>query len=314
MRSRSMVWLAAIGVAVLVVGACAPREPAAKGPIRIGSKIDTEGNLLGNIIKLMLDDNGFETVDRIGTGQTDVVRKALTSGEIDVYPEYTASAFTQFFKAEALPEKDAYDAEKVYETVKRLDMEKNDLAWLARAPANNTWAVAVQRSVSGKEGVSTWDDFARFVTGGGKVKVVGSAEFFDRADAFKNYEKTYGFTLDKDQRIVLSGGDTAQTAKAASRGTGGANAAMVYGTDAGLDALGLVVLKDTKGAQPVYQPAPVVRQEILERYPEIAGILDPVFATLDEATLQKLNGEIALEGKPAADVARAYLLEKGFLQ
>lgn len=318
MRAR---WLAVLVAAALGVAACTTAGSGGrggtttdKGPITIGSKIDTEGNLLGNMIKLMLEANGFKTVDRIGTGQTDVVRKALTSGEVDVYPEYTSSAFSQFFGGEKLDPKTAFDSEAVYDEVKRLDQEKNDLVWLGKAPANNTWAVALKKDVADKEGISTWEDFAKYVSAGGAVKVVGSAEFFDRADAFKNYEKTYGFALKRAQRIVVSGGDTAQTAKAASRGTSGANAGMVYGTDAGLDTLGLVVLKDTKGAQPVYQPAPVVRGAVMQKYPEIAGILDPVFATLDEATLQQLNGEIALEGKAAGAVARTYLTQKGFLK
>ena len=115
----------------------------------------------------------------------------------------------------------------------------------------------------------------------------------------------------KQQPIV--GGDTAQTEKAASEGTDGVNAAMAYGTDGSLSAFGLIVLADPLGAQPVYEPAPRVRGEIMAQYPEIADILNPVFASLDLETLQMLNAKIAVEGQNATDVAGEYLISQGFL-
>ena len=89
---------------------------------------------------------------------------------------------------------------------------------------------------------------------------------------------------------------------------------MAYGTDGSLSAFGLVVLEDPKGAQPVYEPAPIIRGEVFDRYPEIGSILEPVFETLDLETLQTLNSKIAVEGQNAADVAREYLTSKGFLK
>jgi osmoprotectant transport system substrate-binding protein len=89
--------------------------------------------------------------------------------------------------------------------------------------------------------------------------------------------------------------------------TNGVNAAMTYGTDGGLGALDLLVLEDTRGVQPVYQPAPVVRADVLEAYPQIAGILQPIFAALDLQTLQRLNGEVAVQGAEPAQVAAAFL-------
>jgi osmoprotectant transport system substrate-binding protein len=82
---------------------------------------------------------------------------------------------------------------------------------------------------------------------------------------------------------------------------------MAYGTDGSLSAFGLVVLSDPLGVQPVYAPAPIVRGEVYDQYPEIATILEPVFAGLDLVTLQELNGRIAVDGYNPADVARDYL-------
>ena len=124
----------------------------------------------------------------------------------------------------------------------------------------------------------------------------------------------YGFRLKKSQLLVLSGGNTAQTEKAAADGTNGVNFAMAYGTDGSLAALGLRVLEDTKGVQPVYEPAPIVRKTVLKKYPRIQTILEPVFTSLDLETLQTLNASIAVEGQMASAVAERYLRLKGFLK
>lgn len=95
--------------------------------------------------------------------------------------------------------------------------------------------------------------------------------------------------------------------RAAAQQTSGVNAAMTYGTDGGLSALGLVVLEDSKGVQPVYQPAPVVRESVLEAYPDIQTLLNDVFATLDEDTLQTLNADVAVNGLSPTQVVSDYL-------
>ena len=102
--------------------------------------------------------------------------------------------------------------------------------------------------------------------------------------------------------------------KAAAENTSGVNAAVAYGTDGAISALGLIALDDDQGAQIVYAPAPVVRADALAKHPEIEKWLAPVFATLDAATLRKLNAQISLEGKDAKAVAAAYLKEKGFVK
>lgn len=298
-------------VLALIVSGCAGQGGEGKGPIVIGSKIDTEGSLLSQIIILMLRDNGFEVVDKSQFGPTNIVRKALETGELDIYPEYTGNGAFFFDETES----DVWnDAQKGYERVKQLDMEKYNIIWLKPAPANNTWAVAIPTDLADKEGIYTLDDFAEYVNGGGYVKLIGSEEFVTSPVALPKFQEVYGFTLAGDQLLTVSSGDTAQTEKAASEGTDGVNAAMAYGTDGSLSAFGLVVLADPRGVQPVYQPAPRVRGEIIDEYPEIASILDPVFASLDLEILQTLNGRIAVEGQNATDVARDYLTAKGFLK
>lgn len=296
----------------LIIALVASFGLAQRGPITIGSKIDTEGNVLAQMIRLVLEANDFEVVDRSGFGTTSVVREALLAGEIDLYPEYTGTALT-FFPDEEFDDALATDAEALYETIRELDAERNDIVYLARSPANNTWAIAVPRALADEHELATMADLARYVNEGGELRLAASQEFVDRPDALPAFEATYGFELDADQLIILAGGDTTQTGSAAAQGTDGVNAAMAYGTDGWIGALDFVALTDPEGAVAIYQPVPAVRAEVYERYPELADILNPVFESLDEATLSSLNGRVAVDGENPEDVARDFLVEAGFL-
>ncbi len=88
---------------------------------------------------------------------------------------------------------------------------------------------------------------------------------------------------------------------------------MAYGTDGNLSALGLVVLRDPMSVWAVYEPAPTVRADVLEMYPEIADMLDPVFADLTLEILQELNGRVSVNGEAAADVVHEFLTDNGYV-
>ncbi|KKX27654.1 ABC transporter substrate-binding protein [Rhizobium sp. LC145] len=283
----------------------------ANAQVVVSSKIDTEGGVLGNIILSVLNANNIQTTDRIQLGATPVVRQAITAGEIDIYPEYTGNGAFFFQKADDPAWKNAAQA---YETVKTLDYDANKIVWLTPSPANNTWAIAIRKDVADANSLKTLTDFGKFVAGGGEVKLAASSEFVNSAAALPAFQTTYGFTLKPEQLITLSGGDTAATIAAAANQTNGANAAMVYGTDGGIAPSGLVVLEDDKGVQPVYQPAPIIREAVLKEHPDIETVLKPVFEKLDLITLQELNGRVQVGGEPAKAVAEDFLKQNGFLK
>lgn len=294
-----------------VVLAVAISAGTASAQVVVSSKIDTEGGVLGNIILEMLQANGIETTDRIQLGATPVVRAAITAGEIDIYPEYTGNAAFFFEKADDPAWKNASDA---YQQAKTLDYDANKIVWLTPSPANNTWAIALREDVATDNSLQTLTDFGKYVAEGGEVVLAASSEFVNSAAALPAFQTTYGFTLKPDQLITLSGGDTAATIGAAANQTNGANAAMVYGTDGGIAPSGLVVLEDDKGVQPVYQPAPIIREEVLKQHPEIEDLLKPVFEKLSLEALQELNGRVQVGGEPAKTVAQDFLKQNGFLK
>ncbi|GEK72897.1 MULTISPECIES: glycine betaine ABC transporter substrate-binding protein OsmF [Halomonas] len=296
--------LAAIAAGTLMTLGAAQAQDAAGEPVVIASKIDTEGSVLGQLILQRLEAGGIAVEDRLQLGATSIVRTALTAGEIDLYPEYTGNGAFFFDMADSPVWKDPQQA---YETVRQKDREANDLVWLTPAEANNTWAISVRGDLARAHELASLEDLAGYLDDGGEFKLAASAEFVESPQALPAFQDAYGFELSEDELLVLSGGNTAATMRAAAQQTSGVNAAMTYGTDGGLKALDLHVLDDTLGVQPVYQPAPVVRAEVLEAHPEIETLLAPVFEALDRDTLQRLNGDVAVNGRDPAKVAGDFL-------
>ena len=314
MESRRFWFPAFAGMTLLIVAIVAPifgGAAMAAGAVVIASKIDTEGALLGNMIAEMIESRGIPVERRIQLGPTNIVRAALLAGQIDIYPEYTGNG-ALFFHRETDP---AWkNAEAGYALTKALDQEQNHLVWLTPAPANNTWVIAIRSDLPGFPKRGCLDDLAAYLHSGGRFKLAASAEFVESPSALPAFERTYGFHLRSEQLLTLSGGNTAATLRAAGEGISGVNAAMAYGTDGEIAALGLNALCDDKGAQIVYAPAPLIREPVLMQYPQIAAALDPVFASLSLATLQQLNARIAVEGEDAGAVARDYLKTNHFLE
>lgn len=281
-------------------------------PVVVSSKIDTEGTLLGNIILLALEANGIKTQDKLSLGGLPIVRKALISGEIDIVPEYTGNGAFIFEGQKDAPE--WKNLQQGWERVKKLDYDANKLVWLNPAQANNTYALAVRSDVATPNNLKTMTEFGKWIAGGGNVKLIASQEFVNFGGALPEFEKAYAFKMKPEQMVVVSGGDTANTIKAAAEQTNGVNTAMVYGTDGAIAPADLVVMEDDKNTQMVYAPAPVIREEVLKTYPDISKVLAPIFESLDADTLRGLNARIQVDGELSKAVAESYLKDKGFIK
>ena len=292
------------GAAVLATPAMRAGAQERTRPVVVSSKLDTEGALLGEMIAAVLEGRGVPVRRRLQLGPTRIVRGALLAGEVDVYPEYTGNgAF--FFQMEDDPA--WHDAAAGAAKVRQLDAERNDLVWLRPAAADNTWVIAVRRDLRDDAGLGSLEDLVRHLTADRPFKLAASAEFVESPAALPAFQKTYGFTLPPERLLVLAGGDTAVTMRAAAERLNGVNAAMAYGTDGALAALDLRVLGDPRGAQVVYQPAPVVRGAVARANPRLGEWLNPVFASLSLDTLRSLNTRVVVEGQNSREVARTHL-------
>ncbi len=309
----------ALATTLLIAGCGQPEDKTTGGieveikdgpEVKVASLLDSEGVVLGSMIIRMLEVNGIKAVDKTKFGTPDVVRKALLAGDVDATVDYTGSG--QYYTG---PEGDPLwsDPAKGYETIKEKDAA-NGVAWLTPSPANNSEYLAVTRAFSDANKITTMEEFAAYVNEGGEVKLIGDQSWMDNPAGLPAYEKAYGFTLTGKQKIGLSSGVTAQFIKALVEGTDGVNVAEVYATDGGLAEQGLVVLADSKNVPPVYAPAPVFRQAVIDAYPEIDSILAPVFASLTMEKLQELNKRVAVDGEAGKAVAEEYLKSNGFLK
>src|SRR5271170_1500846 len=135
----------------------AVRPAAAASPVVVASKIDTEGALLGNMILSVLAGQGISVRNRLQLGPTNIVRAAILAGQIDIYPEYTGNG-ALFFRMETDPV--WKNRERGYAEIAKLDRAANQLVWLAPAPANNTWVIAVRKDLAEANRLATMSDFA----------------------------------------------------------------------------------------------------------------------------------------------------------
>lgn len=296
--------------AVLAAGMVAVAQTQ---PIRVGSKQFTESIVLAKLIAYALEDAGFVVDDRSPLGGTDVNRSALVNAEIDVYPEYTGTALGLFFPDVDLPEGLTRDAQASYDYLQEHDLQRNDLRWLAPAPANNTYGFAVRRAFAEQHELRTMEDFAEYVDGGGEVTMAIGDEFAQRPDGLAAFESLYGFELADEQLLIIAAGTPAQTLQALDQGANDTNVAMTFATEGAVVAYDFVVLTDPLGAQPIFNPAPVFRAEVIDANPEIPAILDPIFEGLTNEVLQELNARVDVDGESPDAVATRYLEEHGFL-
>ena len=280
-------------------------------PMVLGSFVDTEGGILGNMVLLALEKEGCIITDKVQFATPDVHRNALLQGELDIGIDYTGNG--QYY-SEGSDEKIWRDSKEGYRFIKEYDNETNDLIWLEPAKANNTEMLAVKKEFADTNNLKTLEDFADYVNNGGQVKFITSQLFAEKNMGLLGMEEGYKFKLKPDQLIMLPHGNTAETISALANHTDGVNVALVYGTDGSLADLNLVVLEDPLSIPPVFEPSVIIRGEILGKYPEIKDIIENVFKTLNLENLQVMNKKVIVDGLSAKDVAKDHLIEKGFLE
>lgn len=297
-----------VGFVMLVVAAAmvftAPGIAGEKKLV-VGSKEFTEQRILGQIMIALLEKNGFEAVDKTGLGGTLVARKALENKQIDVYMEYTGTALLTFLKHE----KPITDPQKCYDVVKAEDLEKNGLTWLPYMSFNNTYCLMMRRADAGKKGVKTLSDLAALVKKAPKeVSFALNAEFYARPDGYRPLQKAYDFKFDKKGIKKMESGLIYQALRDAQVEVG-----LGFATDGRIKGFDLVSLEDDKQYFPVYNPAPVVKKEIAEKYPELKKIFTDLGKKLDTATMTELNFMVDIKHKDVKKVAVEFLKSAGLI-
>jgi osmoprotectant transport system substrate-binding protein len=275
--------------------------------LTVGSKEFTEQLILGEITLQTLEAAGATVEDQIGLAGTVAARKALESGEIDMYWEYTGTGWiTHLGHTDPIP-----DRQKQFEAVAKEDLEKNNIEWLEPpSPANNTYAFAVRSEAYEDLGVKKISDFEQLLNENPEeATLCVGTEFSTRDDGLPGVEKTYGFEFPEENLVKIDEGLIYEATDKGDR----CNFGEVFQTDGRISALDLELIEDDKSFFPIYNPALNVREDTMKEYPQIAKLFAPISKKLTTDTLQKLNAQVDVEGQLPEDVAEQWLSENGFI-
>lgn len=274
--------------------------------LTVGSKEFTEQLVLCQVTALALRSAGATVKEKCGLQGSNTTRAALTSGSIDLYWEYTGTAWINYLKQT----EPIGDPAGQYAAVAQQDLAKNKVKWMAAAPANNTYALAVKTTTMRQLGIADLSGYARLAKSDpAKASTCVASEFAGRSDGWPGLQKAYGFSLPKSDVATLAEGaiyDAIGKGKPCAFGE-------VATTDGRIKALGLTPVPDDKKFFPVYNPALTVRESVYRDDPAIEKIANPIAAALTDGVLQELNGEVDIKGKEPAEVAETWLKSKGFI-
>jgi osmoprotectant transport system substrate-binding protein len=273
----------------------------------VGSKEFTEQLILGQITLQVLENAGATVNDQIGLAGTVAARKALESGEIDMYWEYTGTGWiTHLGHTKPIP-----DSQKQFEAVAKEDLKENDIKWLSPpSPANNTYTMAVRSEAYDKLGVKKLSDFKQLVEENPEeATVCVGTEFSTRDDGLPGMEEAYDFEFPKENIVKIDEGLIYQQVDKGEE----CNFGEVFQTDGRIAGLDLKLVQDDKSFFPIYNPALTVSKEVIEKNPQIAKLFAPISEKLTTDELQKLNAKVDVEGQLEDQVAEEWLSQNGFI-
>jgi len=273
----------------------------------VGSKEFTEQLILGQITLQVLENAGATVNDQIGLAGTVAARKALESGEIDMYWEYTGTGWiTHLGHTKPIP-----DRQKQFEAVAKEDLKENDIKWLSPpSPANNTYTMAVRSEAYDKLGVKKLSDFKQLVEENPEeATVCVGTEFSTRDDGLPGMEKAYDFEFPKENIVKIDEGLIYQQVDKGEQ----CNFGEVFQTDGRIAGLDLELVEDDESFFPIYNPALNVSKEVIEKNPQITKLFAPISEKLTTDELQKLNAKVDVDGQLEDQVAEEWLSENGFI-
>ena len=292
--------------AVLILGLGASYTPSllpkqSKDNLVIAGKLGPEPEILMNMYKLLIEENTDMTVTvKPNFGKTDFLYQALKKGDIDIYPEFTGTITETLLQPAP---KVSNDAEEVFEAARDGIKKQDNLVLLNHMAYQNTYAIAVPKTIAKEYNLKTISDLKAVQD---KLKAGFTLEFNDREDGNKGLQSLYGLNLNVATMEPALRYQAIQS--------GDIQITDAYSTDAELARYDLQVLEDDKHLFPPYQGAPLLRAELLEKHPELEGILNKLAGKITESQMSQMNYQVGIEGKKAETVARDYLVKEGLLK
>ncbi|MCL2492152.1 MAG: ABC transporter permease subunit [Coriobacteriia bacterium] len=295
----ALVALLAASVAVVVISTLSNRT-SGDDIIHIATKPMTEQYIIGEMLTAVIEDRtDLKVVMTQGVGGgTSNIHPAMVAGEFDLYPEYTGTGWNEVLKKTGIYNETLFD---------ELQSEYNDrfnMQWLGMYGFNNTYGLAIRTELAEQYNVRTYSDLARVAP---LLNFGAEYDFFEREDGYKALCETYGLTFRSTTDL-----DIGLKYKAIAQGQ--VDVINIFTTDGQLSSSGVTVLEDDQSFYPSYRCGNVVRNEVLERYPQLGDALMVLDDVIDDATMAQLNYEVEEEGAEPKDVALRFLRERGLLE
>jgi len=264
--------------------------------LTVGGKLDTEAQLLTKMYTLLLKKAGYNVTEKAALGTNAVVFSAITSGQIDLYPEFTATGLAKLgLTSTNNPEKD-------YQAVKQGYEQKYQITWLDKSPLNDTYGICAPKNSPKLSGATSISQLAPLAS---KLLIATPP------DGIK-----FGVDIVKSvYKITFGGGTTTYNEEALTFpavATGKQDVNVCYTTSALIPKNNFILLQDDKNAFPVYNPAPIVRDDTLKKAPGIANALNPLAPLLTTEVSQQLQLQVA-NGQSVTTVATNFLKSKRLL-
>lgn len=300
-------------ISMLILSACGSSGTSGGGgstptstkvPITVGSKLDLDGHLLGEMYVLLLQKAGYTVHSKLALGDNATLLAAIKSGTVDLYPEFTGTGLS------ILGIKSSYNPEQDYQTVKNGYEQQFHITWLDQAPLNDGYALCTTKAESQKLGVTTLSQLAS------KVSTLTLATQSDGIPFFDALKNTYGFSTSSFKSVTK----VAYAIGFAAVKSGAAQITECYTTDGSVATQGFVFLTDDKHGFTEFHPAPIVRDPVLQADPGIAPALNAMAPKMTTDVNVMLQDQVTTKhaaGEPIAqavtEVATSWLQSVGLL-
>lgn len=272
---------------------------AKKEVLRMATKPMTEQYILGAMLKKLIEQNtglSVEVSAGIGGG-TSNIQPAIIKGEFDFYPEYTGTGWNMVLKKNNIYNESMFDElRKGYEGL--------GLSWLGMTGFNNTFGLAARKDIADKYGLKTFSDLAPVAD---KLRFGAEYDFYEREDGYPALCEAYGFkfgdTMDMDIGLKY---DAIRQGKI--------DVLNIFTTDGQLSTADVAVLEDDKGLYPSYACGFVVRNETLEKYPQLKDIFAAIAGKISDREMAEMNYLVEGKGREPEDVAADFLKRKNLIK
>lgn len=280
----------------------AVKNQEAAAPIKIATKPMTEQFILGEMLKLVIEDTtdySVELTKGIGGG-TNNIMPAMESGDFDLYPEYTSSGYIMVLKHDS----DGISDEDMWKQLQKEYKDKYDMSWIGQYGFNNTYALIVREEAAKKYNLTKTSQLAEVSD---KLVFGGNSDYIERKDGFHLLCDTYGLKF-KDVKDIDIG------LKYEALKKGDIDVSNGFTTDAQLSNDNVRVLEDDKHLQVNYFCSNVVRNDTLKSHPGLEEAIMKLDNSITDKEMASLNYKVEVEGKEDVQVAKDYLTEKGIIK